>query len=84
MQLHIIILYKFQPSPFPEIQLLLSENVLQTLVIRVHLTMISNEEMSPCFPMHALRLLTPNHAWRNSIRAVEAGVRHMKQLFRPA
>ena len=47
MQSHIIILNELQPSPLPEIQLLLRENVLQTLVIRVHLTMISNEEMSP-------------------------------------
>ena len=50
MQPHIIILYEFQPSPLPEIQFLLRENVLQTLVIRVHLTMVSDEKMSPCLP----------------------------------
>ena len=48
MQSHIIILDELQPSPLPEIQLLLRENVLQTLVIRVHLTMVSDEKMSPC------------------------------------
>ena len=48
VQSHIIILDEIQPSPLPEIQLLLRENVLQTLVIRVHLTMISDEKMSPC------------------------------------
>ena len=48
MQSHIIILYELQPFPLPEIQLLLRENVLQTLVIRVHLTMVSDEKMSPC------------------------------------
>ena len=49
MQSHIIILDELQPSPLPEIQLLLREDVLQTLVIRVHLTMISDKKMSPCF-----------------------------------
>ena len=48
MQSHIIILNELQPSPLPEIQLLLRENVLQTLVIRVHLKMVSDEKMSPC------------------------------------
>ena len=48
MQLHIIILNEIQPSPLPEIQLLLHEDILQTLVIRVHLTMVSDEEMYPC------------------------------------
>ena len=48
MQSHIISFYEFQRSPLPEIQLLLRENVLQTLVIRVHLTMVSDEKMSPC------------------------------------
>ena len=47
MQLHIIILNEFQPSPLPEIQLLLREDILQTLVIRVYLTMVSDEKMSP-------------------------------------
>ena len=47
MQLHVIILYELQPSPLPEVKLLLSEDVLQTLVIRVHIAMVSNEEMSP-------------------------------------
>ena len=47
MQSHVIILDELQPSSLPEIQLLLREDVLQALVIRVHLTMVSNEEMSP-------------------------------------
>ena len=46
MQSHIIILNELQPSPLP--QLLLREDVLQTLVVRVHLTMVSDEKMSPC------------------------------------
>ena len=48
LQSHAIILDELQPSPLSEIQLLLRENVLQTLVIRVHLTMISDKKMSPC------------------------------------
>ena len=48
MQSHIIILYELEPSPLHEIQLLLREDVLQTLVIRVHLTVVSDEKMSPC------------------------------------
>ena len=48
VQLHIIILNELQPSPLPEIQLLLREDILQTIVIRVHLTMISDEKMTPC------------------------------------
>ena len=47
MQLHIIIFDELQPSPLPEIQLLLREHILETLVIRVHLTVISDEKMSP-------------------------------------
>ena len=47
MQPHIIILNELQPSPLPEIQLLLREDILQTLVIRVYLTMVSDEKMSP-------------------------------------
>ena len=47
VQFHIIILDELQPPPFPEVQLLLCENVLQTLMIRVHVTMIPNKEMSP-------------------------------------
>ena len=46
MQFHIIILDELQPSPLPEVQLLLRENILQTLVIRVHLAMVSNQKMS--------------------------------------
>ena len=49
MQSHIIILNELQPSPLPEIQLLLREDILQTLVIRVHLTVVSDEKMSPRF-----------------------------------
>ena len=47
MQLHVIILYKLQPSPLSKVQFLLGEDVLQTLMIRVHLTMVSDEKMSP-------------------------------------
>ena len=48
MQSHIIILDELQPSPLPKIQLLLREDILQTLVIRVHLTVLSDEKVSPC------------------------------------
>ena len=48
MQSHIIIFDEFQPSPLPEIQLLLREDIFQTLVIRVHLTVVSDDKMSPC------------------------------------
>ena len=48
MQSPIIILDELQPSPLSEIQLLLREDILQTLVIRVYLTMVSDEKMSPC------------------------------------
>ena len=84
MQFHIIILDELQPSPLSEIQLLLCENILQTLMIRVYITTVSNKKMSPGLSVRALRLLTPNHGWHNSTHAVEAVVRHMKQLFRPA
>ena len=47
VQFHIIILDELQPSPLSEVQLLLCENILQTLVIRVHLAMVSNQKMSP-------------------------------------
>ena len=48
MRPHIIILDELQPSPLPEIQLLVREDILQNLVIRVHLTMVSDEKVSPC------------------------------------
>ena len=48
MQSHILILDELQASPLPEIQLLLREDVLQTLLIRVHLTMVFDEKISPC------------------------------------
>ena len=47
MQINIIIFNEIQPSPLPEIQLLLREDILQTLAIRVYLTMVSDEKMSP-------------------------------------
>ena len=47
MQSHIIILNKLQPSPLPEIQLLPREDIFQTLVIRVYLTVVSDEKVSP-------------------------------------
>ena len=41
------ILNEFQPSHLPKIQILLREDILQTLVIRVYLTMVSDEKMPP-------------------------------------
>ena len=48
MQPHIIILYELQPSPLPEVHLLLREDVFQTFMIRVYIIMVSDEKMSPC------------------------------------
>ena len=47
MQSHIIILDELQPSPLTEIQLLLREDILQTIVIHVHLKVVSDEKVSP-------------------------------------
>jgi hypothetical protein len=43
----IIILNKLQPSVLPKIEILLSEYVLQTLMIRVHLALGSRDIMHP-------------------------------------
>jgi hypothetical protein len=47
MNAEIIILDKLYPSPLTHIQLLLRENILQTLVIGVYLTPVSVEVMTP-------------------------------------
>jgi hypothetical protein len=43
----VIILKKFQPSSLPEIKIRLCEDVLQTLVININLTMLALDVMSP-------------------------------------
>jgi hypothetical protein len=48
MNAEIIILDEFYPYSLKHIQILLRENILQTLVIRVYLTPVSNEVMKPC------------------------------------
>jgi hypothetical protein len=48
MNAEIIILDEFYPYSLKHIQILLRENILQTLVIRVYLTSVSNEVMKPC------------------------------------
>ena len=45
MQSHVIVLYELQPSPLPEVQLLLREDVLQTLMIRLNITMVFDEKV---------------------------------------
>jgi hypothetical protein len=47
MHFQIIVLDQFQPSPLPHIKISLSENVLETLVIRIDITMGSHQVMSP-------------------------------------
>jgi hypothetical protein len=49
VNLQIIILYEFQPSALPKVEILLSEYVLQTLVVGVHLALGSHNIMSPYF-----------------------------------
>ena len=46
VNLQIIILYEFQPSALPKVEILLSEYVLQALVIGVHLALGSHNIMS--------------------------------------
>src|ERR1043165_5573653 len=48
LHIQIIILNKFQPSSLPEVQLSLSENVLQTLMISEYVTAVPNKIMPPC------------------------------------
>jgi hypothetical protein len=47
VNLQIIILNKLQPTVLPKVEILLSEYVLQTLMIRVHLALGSHNIMSP-------------------------------------
>jgi hypothetical protein len=47
VNLQIIILYELQPSVLPKVEILLSEYILQTLMIRVHLALDSHDIMSP-------------------------------------
>jgi hypothetical protein len=47
MNLQIIILNELQPSALPKVEILLSEYVLQTLVIGVHLALGSHNIVSP-------------------------------------
>jgi hypothetical protein len=47
VNLQIIILYEFQPSVLPKVEIILSEYVLQTLVIGVNLALGSHNIMSP-------------------------------------
>jgi hypothetical protein len=48
VNLQIIILYELQPSVLPKVEILLSEYVLQTLVVGVHLALGSHNIISPC------------------------------------
>jgi hypothetical protein len=43
----IIVLNKLHPTALPKVEILLCEYVLQTLMIRVHLTLGSHDIMSP-------------------------------------
>jgi hypothetical protein len=47
MNLQIIILNKLQPTALPKVEILLSEYVLQTLMIRVYLALGSHNVVSP-------------------------------------
>jgi hypothetical protein len=47
VNLQIIILYEFQPSALPKVEVLLCEYILQTLVIGVYLALGSHNIMSP-------------------------------------
>jgi hypothetical protein len=47
VNLQIIILNKLQPTVLPKVEILLSEYILQTLMIHVHLTLGSRDIMSP-------------------------------------
>jgi hypothetical protein len=47
VNLQVIILYELQPLAFPKVEILLSEYILQTLMIRVHLALGSHNIMSP-------------------------------------
>jgi hypothetical protein len=47
MNLQVIVLNEFQPSVLLQVEILLSEYVLQTLVIGLHLTLGSHNIVSP-------------------------------------
>jgi hypothetical protein len=47
MNLQIIILNKLQPTALPKVEILLSEYILQTLMICVHLALGSHNVVSP-------------------------------------
>jgi hypothetical protein len=47
VNLQVIILYELQPLALPEVEILLSEYILQTLMIRVHLALGSHDIMPP-------------------------------------
>jgi hypothetical protein len=49
MDFQIVILYPFQPPSLSHIQIGLSENILETLVIRVDIAAITHQVMSPKF-----------------------------------
>jgi hypothetical protein len=49
MEFQIVIFYQFQPSSLPHIQIRLSENILETLVICVDIAAITYQVMPPKF-----------------------------------
>src|SRR3954469_11593320 len=60
LHIQIIVLNKLQPSTLPEIQILLSKDILQTLMISKNIIMISNKILPPCFQcMNNLRAYLP-------------------------
>src|ERR1043165_1736755 len=48
LHIQVIVLNKLQPSALPEVQLPLSEDVLQTLMISEYVTAVTNEIVPPC------------------------------------
>src|SRR3954469_25927845 len=48
LHIQVIILNKLQPSALPEVQLPLSENILQTLMISEYVTSVTNKVVPPC------------------------------------
>src|ERR1044072_6830756 len=48
LHIQIIILNKFQPSALPEVQLPLSEDILQTLMNSEYVTAVPNKIVPPC------------------------------------
>ena len=60
MYLQIIIFNQLQPSTLSHIQIYLSENVLQTLVMSIDITLMSDKIVPPYFSEHEPLLLTLN------------------------